>query len=51
VAAVEHLMVGVTDAMVGIVNGRVTVTPFAEAIGKRKTLDPDLYRIQQILAT
>ena len=51
VAAVEHLMVGVTDAMVGIVNGRVTVTPFAEAIGKRKTLDPDLYRIQQILTT
>ncbi len=51
VAAVEALIDGKSNVMVGMVNGRISYTPFELAIGKRKELDPDLYRILGILAT
>jgi 6-phosphofructokinase 1 len=50
VAAVEQLGKGAHDTMVGEVNGTIVLTPFREAIGKRKQLDSDLLRIMPILA-
>jgi hypothetical protein len=37
--------------MAGVVNGNIVHTPFIEAIGKRKHLEPDLFRVLSILAT
>jgi 6-phosphofructokinase 1 len=51
VAAVERLLAGGHGAMAGLVNGQVMFTPFEEAIGGRKTVDPGLYRVLSILAT
>lgn len=51
VAAVEHLLAGDHDAMLGEVCGKVTLTPFADAIGKRKRLDDDLLAMLPVLAT
>lgn len=51
VAAVEALIEGRSDAMAGLVNGQVVFTPFAEAIGRQKVLDKDLFRVLAILAT
>lgn len=50
VAAVEELCKGAHDAMVGEMNGRIVLTPFQDAIGKRRRLDPDLLRILPILS-
>jgi 6-phosphofructokinase 1 len=50
-AAVERLLAGEHGCMVGEVNGQVRTTPFAEAIGKRKTLKEDLIALVGILAT
>lgn len=51
VAAVEHLLAGTRSAMLGSVNGNITVTPFDRAIKGSKLPDPELYRILGILAT
>lgn len=51
VAAVDGLLGGKQDCMAGVVNGKIIFTPFQEAIGKRKTLDTDLFRVLSILAT
>ncbi|MDQ3100258.1 MAG: 6-phosphofructokinase [Bacteroidota bacterium] len=51
VAAVEALIAGRGNEMAGIVNGQITFTPFQNAIGKKKQLDQDLFRILQILST
>jgi hypothetical protein len=37
--------------MVGEVNGKVAYTPFAETWGKRKAIDPEVFRLAGILAT
>lgn len=50
VAAVDLLGEGVHDAMVGIVNDRVTTTPFLEAIGKRKQLNDEMLRVLSVLS-
>ena len=50
VAAVEGLLEGKKDMMAGIVNNKVTYTPFKEAIEKGQALDEDLLRIAQILS-
>lgn len=50
-AAVEHLLAGAHDAMLGEVCGTVVLTPFAEAIGKRKALGDDLLALLPVLAT
>lgn len=51
VAAVDGLLAGTHDAMTGVVNGQVQYTPFDQAIGKRKALDTELFRVLSILAT
>ncbi len=51
VAAVEALLAGRSNCMVGIVDGRLAYTPFGDAIGKKKDLDSELHRILAILAT
>jgi 6-phosphofructokinase 1 len=50
-AAVERLLAGEHGCMVGEVNGLVRTTPFAEAIGKRKSLQDDLIALVGILST
>lgn len=50
VAAVEALLAGRSGAMVGVVNGQVVLVPFAEAIGTRRALDPELLRVLGVLA-
>lgn len=49
-AAVEGLINGQTNVAVGIVNNKITYTPFEEAISKEKHLDEDLMRMAEILA-
>ena len=51
VAAVEGLIRGERGAMVGLVNDAVVFTPFGNAIGKRRKLNPELMRVLAILAT
>ncbi len=50
VAAVEGLLEGRQDVMVGIANNKVSHTPFAEAISKGRVIDDDLLRIAHILS-
>lgn len=50
VAAVEGLIQGRKNAMAGIVNGKIVLTPFEQVIGLKKTVDDDLLRILSILA-
>ena len=49
-AAVEGLITGKQGCIVGIVKGEVTFTPHAVALAKRKTIEPDLFRLVQMLA-
>lgn len=51
VAAVDALLEGRNDAMVGLVNGEVVITPFTTAIESEKPLRTDLFDILTILAT
>jgi 6-phosphofructokinase 1 len=51
VAAVEQLLAGTHDAMVGVVNGAIAVTPFEQAIGKQKPLQRDLLHVLKVLAS
>mgnify|MGYP001183660442 CR=1 FL=1 len=51
VAAVERLIAGEFNCMLGEVNGTVLSTPFTEAIGKQKKLQEDLVAMVGILAT
>ncbi|HEY0977800.1 MAG TPA: 6-phosphofructokinase [Flavobacteriales bacterium] len=50
VAAVEALRDGERGRMAGVVNGKVVLTPFAETIGSKRELSPELLRISAILA-
>ncbi len=49
VAAVEALLAGKTDAMVGEQGGQLVHVPLADAISKKKPLDPALVRIVDLL--
>jgi 6-phosphofructokinase 1 len=51
VAAVERLLAGDHDAMVGVVNDTIVLTPFADAIGKQKPLARELFHVLKVLAT
>lgn len=51
VAAVDALISGKQNAMVGMMNDQLVFTPFAVATGRRKQLNRDLFRILAILAT
>lgn len=48
--AVESLIAGLTDKMVGIVNERIKLVPLSYAIKKKKTDTAGLYRLIRILA-
>lgn len=50
VAAVEGLLQGKTNEMVGVVNGRITFTDFNKAVGPERPEEEDLLRIQEILS-
>lgn len=49
-SAVEMLMAGAKNTALGIEQGKVRLTPFADAISKSKTLNKDLVSMAQILA-
>ncbi len=49
-AAVELLGRGRSGKLVGWVGGRIAYTELEEAASKKKALDPDLWRLSDILA-
>ena len=50
VAAVESLLDGHSDVMVGLVNGEIKLTPLRNVYGRRKSIDYDLLKLTQILS-
>jgi 6-phosphofructokinase 1 len=51
VAAVEGLLEGQTNVMVGEIHGKIEFTPLQETWSKRKSIDKDLWRLAAMLAT
>lgn len=49
-AAVEGLIAGNQGCIVGIVKGELTFTPHSEASAHHKAIEPDLFRLVQMLA-
>lgn len=49
-AAVEHLQTGRHGVLLGLIDGRVTATPLADAIRGSKPLDTRLVRLARVLA-
>lgn len=49
--AVEALLAGEKNVMVGIINNNLTFTPFKDAITLEKEINQDLIRMAEILAT
>lgn len=49
--AVEALLAGQRNVMVGIINNNLTYTPFKDAISMEKEINQDLIRMAEILAT
>ena len=50
VAAVENLLQGKKDCMVGMINNQLVLTSFEIAISDKLKIDPELIRIADILA-
>jgi 6-phosphofructokinase 1 len=51
VSAVEALLEGQKDIMVGEIHGRMAFTPLRDTWAKRKTIDSDMWRVSAILST
>ncbi len=49
-AAVENLLAGKTNCCVGVVNHKVVLTPYNEAVTKRKSIDKNLWHLANILS-
>lgn len=49
-SAVEGLLRGQKNAMVGIINGKVVYTPFSEAVKHIEQLDEDMVKMMEILS-
>lgn len=49
-ASVEGLIAGKEHCIVGIMNGELTFTPHAEALARKKVIEPDLFRLLPMLA-
>ncbi len=49
-AAVEGLINGEKNVMVGIINDKVTFTSFKLAISKSKPINPELMKLVEILS-
>jgi len=50
VAAVEAVLDGHTDVMVGLVNGETKLTPLRNVYSRKKSIDYDLLKLTQILS-
>jgi 6-phosphofructokinase 1 len=50
-SAAAYLMAGMSNAMVGVRDGKVVRVPYKNVIGKKKLMSPDLLQLAQILAT
>jgi 6-phosphofructokinase 1 len=48
--AVAALNRGESGVLVGMIDGQVTCTPFAEIVGKQKPIDPELWKLAHVLA-
>ncbi|WP_371367162.1 ATP-dependent 6-phosphofructokinase [Sporomusa rhizae] len=48
--AVRALMAGKTDIMIGFRNNQCVEVPIADAVGKKKEIDPELYRLADVLS-
>lgn len=48
--AVAALNRGETGVLVGMIDGQVKTTPYAEIVGKQKPLDPELWKLAHVLA-
>jgi 6-phosphofructokinase 1 len=48
--AVAALNRGEAGVLVGMIDGQVTCTPFAEIVGKQKPIDPELWKLAHVLA-
>jgi 6-phosphofructokinase 1 len=48
--AVWALARGEAGVLVGMIDGRVTTTPYAEVVGRRKPIDQELFKLARILA-
>lgn len=51
VGAVEALINGVENMMVGVIHDKIAFTNFSEAIKHNVTVDPELVRISKILSS
>ncbi len=49
-AAIDTLLAGETDKMVGEVNGKVVSIPLRDTWSKKKRIDMDLYRLAEVLS-
>jgi 6-phosphofructokinase 1 len=50
-AAVDALLEGRTNVMVGEIHGKIAFTPLGDTWSKRKAIDNDLWRLARILST
>lgn len=50
-AAVAYLLSGKSDSMVGILGGKIGLTPFSRMIKKKKPLDRSMLELARVLAT
>ncbi len=48
--AVRALIAGKTDIMIGFRNNQCVEVPIADAVGKKKEIDPELYRLADVLS-
>ena len=49
-SAVETLIKGNKNVMIGIINGKINYTPFENAIKHISVLHPDLIKMMEVLA-
>lgn len=49
-AAVEQLLAGKTNLCVGVINHELALVSFQEAINSKKTIDPSLWHLSQVLS-
>lgn len=48
--AVRSLLAGKSDIMIGYCNQQCVEVPIADAVGKKKDIDPELYRLAEVLS-
>jgi 6-phosphofructokinase 1 len=50
-SAVQYLLAGKSDAMVGTQNGKVVIVPFKQVVNRKKKFPKDLYQLAQIVSS